>query len=154
MRVPFLVVATLLVACGPSAAEREAGVAAQNARKDCGRTYSSSEKVFQDLLYSKGVAEVTFVEREKYIEKCVSLGLSKDQLSCVDPNTAGTDTCKNMDDTVKAQVKELADLMLSPMTDKGEKKEEPAAAKAEGEAGGEAAGGPADGGEAKAPAGE
>ena len=152
MRVPFLAVATLLVACGPSAEQRSADVAAQTARKVCARTYSSSEKVFQDLLYSKGVAEVTFVEREKYIEKCVGLGLSKEELSCVDPNTAGTDTCKGMDDAVKAKVKDLGDFMISPMTDKGEdkKKEEPAAAKGEGEAGGEAAGGPADG----APAGE
>jgi hypothetical protein len=145
VRISFFAVAAMLVACGPTAAERQADATAQNARKDCARTYSSSQKVFQDLLYSQGVAEVTFVDREKYIEKCVGLGLSKDQLSCVDPNTAGTDACKNMDDTVKAQVKSLGDYMISPMTGKGEEKAPEPQAKGEGEAGGEAAGGPAEG---------
>lgn len=154
MRIPTLFVAALLVGCGPSAAELEAESAAAQMRKDCGRTYSSSQKVLQDMLYSKGVAEVTFVDRTKYIDKCVELKLGKAELKCVDPNLAEGEECKGLPDAAKKNVKALQAYMISPMTGKGgdakeEKKKDPAPVAKDGEAGGEA-GGEAAGGEAPA----
>lgn len=136
----------LLVACGPSAAEREADVAAATARKDCGRTYSSLEKAYQDKLYAMGKADVEFVAKDKYLEKCVELGLTKDALRCADPNLAEGSDCKALAQADQDKVKSLVELMLSPM--KTDKKD--AAAKTEGEA----AEGAAAGGETPAGAGE
>jgi len=140
VRIPFLFVATLLVACGPSAAEQKAAAEHAEARKDCGRTYSSSEKVLQDLFYSRGVAEVEFIDRSKYIEKCVELKLSSAELKCVDPNLAEGEECKALAEDSRKKVTELQKFMTSPMRkDADTKKAE--GDKSEGEAGGEAAGG-------------
>lgn len=149
MRFVSMISLCLLVACGPSAAEREADVAAATARKDCGRTYSSLEKAYQDKLYSMGKADVEFVAKDKYLEKCVELGLEKDTLRCVDPNLAEGSDCKSLAKADQDKVKSLVELMLSPM--KTEKKDDkPKTAEGEGDgAEGTAAGGeaPAGGGE-------
>lgn len=149
MRTSLIALVSLLVACGPSAAEQKAAAELAKARRECGRTYSSSEKVLQDMLYSRGVAEVEFAERNAYIEKCVELSLSSTELKCVDPNLAEGDECKAMPEASRKKVKELQKFMTAPMM-KGEgddkKKEEDdkkaeAGGEAAGEAGGEAAGG-------------
>lgn len=124
MRIAMLSLALLTMACGPSAAEVEAEAKAQKARTDCGRAYSSSEKVTRDYLYKNGVAEVNFVDRQKYIDKCVELGMSKSELKCLDPNIAEGDACKGLPEGSAKKVKELGEFMMSPMTKKDEKKEE------------------------------
>jgi len=150
VRFGFLVVASLLVACGPSAAEQKAAQEAAEARKDCGRTYSSSEKVLQDLLYSRGVAEVKFADRGAYIDKCVELSLSAAELKCTDPNLAQGPECQGIPEESRKKITELQKFMTSPMREEADEKKAEGE-KAAGEAGGEAAGGgetpPAEGAE-------
>jgi len=135
-----------MVACGPSAAELKAENDAAQLRRDCGRTFSSSEKGLKDMLYKRRVAEVKFVERSKYIDKCVDLALGKAELKCVDPNLAEGSECKALPKDQMERVKKLQAYMVSPMTGKGgdtKTAEKPADKPAEGEAGGAAAGGEA-----------
>ena len=48
-------------------------------------------------------------KKEEYVEKCMKLGLDKDQLKCMDPKIAGSDPegCKKTLEPVKDKAKEL-----------------------------------------------
>jgi hypothetical protein len=141
VRIVFLLATTMMfaTACetGPDPIEVETAAA----RKVCGRLFSSSSKVYQDELYKRGVAEVKFADKTAFVEMCVGMKLSKDDLRCADPNLASSKDCKDLSADLATKHKELKEFMIAPTI---------ALLKAKaggGEAEGQAAGGatPADG---------
>jgi hypothetical protein len=115
MRLAF-VLPLIALACGPSEQEVQEAALAE-AKRACGRSYSSTEKVLKDMLYSQGLAEVKLIEKEKYADACAAMKLTKEQLRCFDPNLNSDAACQ--DPEIKKKVGELTALMISPMKSGG-----------------------------------
>lgn len=126
----LLLPALLLTACGDPGPSPEE-VAAKELDRACGSLYSAMTKVYRDELYKGGVAEVTFSEKEAFVEKCAASGLDKAQRRCMDPNLGGGEECKKTLKPVEEKATELSEFLLAPMKEGTEEPEAGAEEEAE-----------------------
>lgn len=85
----------------------------------CGRAYGSTIDSLDELYTKAGKDMPTPIAKDKYVEMCVGMGFTEDQLKCMDPKIASVDeTCPETLKAVEDKKKKLAQSLL-PKADKG-----------------------------------
>ena len=107
MSISLPILLASLLACGSSEPE---DLSRTPDGRLCNRAYSSTIDSLTDLFTKSGKPTPEWPAKDAYIEKCVALDLSEDQLKCLDPKISGSDPagCKETLDPVEGTKKELA----------------------------------------------
>ena len=95
--------------------------------KLCGRAYSSTIDSLEDMFHKAGKDLPEHLTKKDYIDKCVAMGFTEEQLKCLDPKLAvGNDDCKTALSTVKDKQKTLNEqLLIKPDPKKATPAEKP-----------------------------
>jgi len=106
LSIPLLVMS--LVGCGSGPPE-QVNLSRTPDGRLCQRAHSSTVDSLTDIFTSAGKDMPTWVSKDAYVEKCVSMGFDESQLRCLDPKLAGADPagCKETMAAVKAKSDEL-----------------------------------------------
>lgn len=100
----------LLLACDPSTAPTPPPAAVL-----CSRVYGSTVDSLEELHASADGPAPSFVPKSTWLERCVSLGFSDEQLRCADPKMRMADpACEAVLDPVRDRLQRLQEELLQP----------------------------------------
>lgn len=89
----------------------------------CGRAYSSTIDSLEEMFNKAGKDLPEVLTKKDYVEKCVGMGFSEEQLKCLDPKLAnGNKKCDAALKDVKDKQKKLAEQLMKK-SDKPKKPE-------------------------------
>lgn len=90
----------------------------------CGRAYGSTLDSLDELYTKAGKDRPEAIPKKEYVEACVKMGLSEEQLKCLDPKIASLDeSCTKALEPVKDKVSTLAKSLLKKAPKEAKKKE-------------------------------